>query len=521
MVLWALADDKVFNRSFEVLWEEVQLGASNLEIDYHCANWLAMFEVWELDSTLTEPREEYHFELAREGVEKHIQKYVASVKSSTMTSKVWALPFPVAISDDLKSFAVLSEIFLQKIGKDLGLDWTRLMLPKNPEKSEDSEAPSTVSEQRTATPEKSSKKGSRSAPIVRWFELRPLYTIVFHNQSRTVLLQEKKALSTQSENSTICRLHIFSLIATGASLNYQARGFIGGGNSPDAFSHCSFHPELSILLFSRRVLLSRRSIEMWAYANCSLLNEPAKDAMPTTWAWPVATGVEALSFSMCGTQIVAKLCGKSRPVTTSIKDIPVAVQITKAIDLDAKSSHKRVRRATCDDSSKYDMQLERTNKNSEIDMHSSSLTPSSSQQLTFADHGKISISYRDNAKRRKGEIASVYRSGCEEVVQPLTRVPKWDGIEKVSITVESPGESADLKDHVKVFLNQHPDNFSIMEAELCEHLPAMITKNVHALETPTLNNLRHGMSKPLQIQGSEKASIEAPLADVEFTDCTR
>ena len=498
-------------RSFEVLWEEVQLGASNLEIDYHCANWLAIFEVWELESTSTEPREQYQFELPREGVETHLQSYVALVKSSTATSKTWALPFPVAISDDLKSFAVLSEIFLQKIDKDSSLDWTRLMLPITSEKNADSEVPSTISEQRTATPQ----KNSRSAPVVPWFELRPLYTIVFHDQSRTVLVQERKALSTQSENSTIHKLRIFCLITTGANHNFHARGFLDGGNSPDTFSHCSFHPELSILLFSRRRLLSGCSIEICVYANCGSPNNTVKDAMPTSWAWPVATGVEALSFSMCGTQIVAKLCGNSRPVTISIENKHVAVQNKIPMDLDANPGQKRRRYATRDDNSELDdMLLERTHRDSKIVTHSSSLGPSSSQQLTSADNGTIRISYRENCKRKKGEIASVYRHGCEEVVQPLTRVPKWDGIEKISIAVESSDESAGLEDHVKIFLNQRPDNFSTMEAELSEHLPAMITKNVHALETPKLNNLRHGMPKSLQFRSLEQKSIEAPRADV-------
>ncbi|KEF55715.1 uncharacterized protein A1O9_08465 [Exophiala aquamarina CBS 119918] len=483
------------SRSFEILWSDFLAGKRNVDLGEHCSNWVVRYEVGNSDSPTMEPREEYQFDLDRKEIEVQLQRYLAFVKTTHKGAQKWAFPFPIAISEDLTTFSVLLEVFRQSRCSETLHEWARLILPEDSIRRRPGGAQSLpdFQQQKHAHP-----LGQQDQELV--IRVCPFYALKFNDSSSSVLYMEKKILNTRVKDNTTYLLAVFSVRELQDAYEFILTGSMQQAKGDAQFRFCTFHPFLPLLLYHQRTLLSGISeIQLWAYETSQ------HDC------FPFKGGLEDLSFSACGTEIVAKHCGNPRPETRSISNSPLVLALRGASNTPSAKCRKRARRDSEDDMvSSRSLALNSVQPwATGADLAAGGF---SSGQLTMSSDSVTQISYVSNSKRSKNAITLRHRSDRAEVHQTLTHLPDIDGIDEVSISVENAAQSAlgdsefdvgsgNVDRHkIRLFLNQRAADFSTMEQPLSAHLPAIVTKDVRALEPATKRGEAPRKAKTLRIE---------------------
>jgi hypothetical protein len=451
-------------------------GLANVKLEDQFSDWIAKYQIWDIDSNAADPREEHQFDLDRNDILNQIRQFEAYVRRSK-TGKAakhmsalefrYALPFPVSISDTLDTFSVLLTVFHRPCGIRPGLGqslgWLRLPLPLEE-----------IADRDRLTGPKAEE--AQSPDAIYGIKMSPSYSLRIHSKDRSVLYQQMVTLSTNANLSSTSAIAVFRLHRSENTCLYHLQGLLKEGNGQTSFRFCTFHPVLPLVLFYRRSFTSGTMIQLWSYNLSEHDEHYLRDALPLSSVRP--SGIDHLSFSSCGTQIIVKYSGESYPESHALTQHPSFLHASGQLQQTNLAGQKRNR---CDNG------LDGRDTPEEVGalvLWANSGTIS--QTPTFAQNSSRTL-YK--AKRPCREVSILHRSKGGEVEQPLTQLPRWPGIEEIDINVHTPSNHD--PNNVKIVLNKTPGNFLTFDDPLDTHLPAVVTKDVRALAAPVKRTTQH------------------------------
>jgi hypothetical protein len=423
----------------------------------------------------------------------------------------WVLPFPTTISNDLNLVIVLRTVYI-----------LRQSPRTEPTLTYSSEAPirsitipvqifdlrttrnlSDQNSQPCPEPQNSTKTGS---------PLRFSYAYKFQisNNNHYILFEGAAGLNVHPQSKPqIMSLTVFKFEASETRLRCHPVANFGNFRSERLFTLCSIHPVLPLILCHCRSFVHESGIVLWAFAS-----EPPPERELSSnqkffdhvFSNPLDSlqRPECLNFSACGTQFIVKFSEAFLPQVHSITSDPVyqwaLSQVQSANYEDTVSDKRNSQRLT-----KFHHGPMLDSRSTNFDIGQITATQSSSTQAVLSTK---------NA-RRDIQIKHRTSEGVEET-QPLLSLPRWEGLDAVSVGVHA----CSRDEKIRIVLNKAAQPSYSLDEPAEVKFPAVIKKDARALvhkETKTIemSRKRTASRELLRESGSGRSDLRLQWSSEE------
>lgn len=339
-----LTGNRNFQGGFETIADAERLLAKNNykgqskthEVDLEklaCSGWVARFETWDVSGGQKRKIMDTKFTLDEAEVRENVAKSTTLRKvlrerinrTTPNVSNQWSLAFPAAIGSRLDFLVILNTAYIVNLAS--GDVHRGIRLPTGESEDRDLEgtgSPGDINGQEKAKSTTHGPRGRKTAPLRSRMRMTHSYSFLLSDDGQYILRQDKRCLVTAVTGNPV----VYSLTVIGFDTsrhNSHVVNRFGGLDAGVDVNACSFHPTLPLVLFYTRNLLSGRTVMLWAFTAASKLDRyspgPPVDDLLTVC--PPLIGIESLSFSACGTNVIVKSVGRALPDVYPLERHPV------------------------------------------------------------------------------------------------------------------------------------------------------------------------------------------------------